>query len=100
MELIIQEQEKEVLAEFNGRLDTPASLEIAPQTETLMSAAAKTIILDCTNMDYISSAGLRIFMKLRKASAEKGGKIILKGLNEVVSDVFMMVGLLNLFEVQ
>ena len=100
MELNIQNQENDVLVEFIGRLDTPGAREIAPQIESLQAEAAKTLVLDCSQMDYISSAGLRFFMMLRKASAVKGGKVIIEGLGEYVSDVFRMVGLLDLFEVR
>lgn len=100
MELTIQRQANEVLVGFIGRLDTIGAKEIAPQIESLRAEAAKTLVLDCSQMDYISSSGLRLFMALRKASAVKGGKVILKGLNEYVSDIFRMVGLLDLFEVQ
>ena len=97
MELNIQNQGNEILVEFIGRLDTPGAREIASQIESLQ---AEALVLDCSQMNYISSAGLRFFMTLRKASAVKGGKIILKGLSGYVSDVFRMVGLLDLFEVQ
>ena len=100
MELNIQNQGNEILVEFIGRLDTPGAREIASQIESLQAEAAKTLVLDCSQMNYISSAGYRFFMTLRKASAVKGGKIILKGLSGYVSDVFRMVGLLDLFEVQ
>ena len=100
MELSIQNNGNVVLAEFIGRLDTVGANEIAPRIEALKAEAAKTLVLDCSQMDYISSAGIRFFMTLRKASAVKGGKIILTGLSEYVSDIFRMVGLLDLFEVR
>ena len=100
MDIHIQTQEKETIVEFIGRLDTTASVEIAPRIESLNEVAGGTIVMDCSQLSFISSAGLRIFMNLRKASAEKGGRIILKGLNDEISDVFMMVGFLNLFEIQ
>lgn len=100
MEVIITKQENEVTALLRGRLDTPASQDIANDVETLVQEAGGTIILDCTELAYISSSGLRIFLTLRKAAAEKGGKIIVRNITPAIRSVFMMTGFLNLFEIQ
>lgn len=89
-----------VTAFLIGRLDTPASLEIAPKMDELAEEAGGTVILDCTELTYISSSGLRIFITLRKAAASKGGKIIVRNITNEIRSVFMMTGFLNLFEIQ
>ena len=100
MEVKITRGNGEVTARLIGRLDTPASLEIAPQMDALAEEAGGTIILDCTELAYISSSGLRIFITLRKAAAAKGGKIIVRDISNEIRSVFMMTGFLNLFEIQ
>ena len=100
MEVKIEKENGVVTVAFIGRLDTPASQEVAPQMETLKADAAGTIILDCTELSYISSSGLRIFLTLRKAAAEKGGRIIVRNIGNEIRSVFMMTGFLNLFEIQ
>ncbi len=100
MEVIINKTDAEVVARLIGRLDTPASLEIASDVQALVEEAGKTIILDCKEMSYISSSGLRIFLTLRKAAADKGGHIIVRDINDDIRGVFMMTGFLNLFEIQ
>ena len=100
MEVKITRGNGEVTARLIGRLDTPASLEITPQMNALAEDAAGTIILDCEELEYISSSGLRIFITLRKAAAAKGGKIIVKSISNEIRSVFMMTGFLNLFEIQ
>lgn len=100
MEVKISREDKQVTAFLIGRLDTPASLEIAPQMNELTKEASGTIILDCTELSYISSSGLRIFITLRKAAAEKGGKVIVRNISNEIRGVFMMTGFLNLFEIQ
>lgn len=100
MEVKIERGNGEVTAFLIGRLDTPASLEIAPQMNALADDAAGTVILDCTELSYISSSGLRIFITLRKAAAAKGGKIIVRNISNEIRSVFMMTGFLNLFEIQ
>ena len=100
MELRIEKGNGTVTAFLIGRLDTPAALEISPQVSELEKEAACTIILDCTELTYISSSGLRIFITLRKAAAEKGGKVIVRNITNDIRSVFMMTGFLNLFEIQ
>ena len=100
MEVKITSGNGEVTAQLIGRLDTPAALEIAPQMNALAEEASGTIVLDCTDLTYISSSGLRIFITLRKAAAAKGGKIIVRNISNDIRSVFMMTGFLNLFEIQ
>lgn len=100
MEVKINKNDNIVTAEFNGRLDTPASLEIANDIETIKKDASATIILECSQLSYISSSGLRLFLSIRKAAAEKGGKVIVKNISNEIRTVFMMTGFLNLFDIQ
>ena len=100
MEVKITRGSGEVTAQLIGRRDTPASLEIAPQMDALAQDAGGTIILDCSELAYISSSGLRIFITLRKAAAAKGGKVIVRSISNEIRSVFMMTGFLNLFEIQ
>lgn len=100
MEVKITRGNSGITAKLIGRMDTPASQEIAPQMNALAEEASGTIILDCTELTYISSSGLRIFITLRKAAAAKGGKIIVRNISNEIRSVFMMTGFLNLFEIQ
>jgi anti-sigma B factor antagonist len=100
MEVNIEKQNGVVTAYLKGRLDTLAAQEVSEQLDGLTESASGTIILDCTEMSYISSSGLRIFLTLRKAAAEKGGKVIVRGISNNIRSVFMMTGFLNLFEIQ
>ena len=100
MEVIIEKQHPLVTAYLKGRLDTLAAQEVSKQLEGLAEDASGTLVLDCTEMSYISSSGLRIFLTLRKAAAEKGGKVIVRGISNDIRSVFMMTGFLNLFEIQ
>ena len=100
MELRIEKQNEVVTAFLKGRLDTLAAQELSNQIEGLIDATSGTVVLDCTEMTYISSSGLRLFLTLRKAAAEKGGKVIVRGINNDIRSVFMMTGFLNLFEIE
>jgi anti-sigma B factor antagonist len=99
MEINIQEENGGYVAYFKGRLDTPAAIKAQQDITPLMANANKTITLDCTGLEYISSSGLRLFLSLRKETAAKGGKVIVKNINDEIKKVFMMTGFFNLFEI-
>ena len=100
MEVKVNKENGKVTAYLIGRLDTPASQEIAPHMEVLGDYADGTIIIDCKELSYISSSGLRLFLCLRKTAIDKGGQIIIKDINDDIHGVFMMTGFLNLFDIR
>ena len=100
MEVKIAKQNGETTVQLIGRLDTPASPEVEKALEPVHEDAAGTIILDCKELEYISSSGLRIFLSLRKSAAAKGGRVVVKDINSDIRQVFMMTGFLNIFEIQ
>lgn len=100
MEVFIEKENNVTTARFVGRLDTPASQEVSKSVEPILEDPSGTIVLDCKDMEYISSSGLRIFLTIRKAAASKGGNVIVKDINNDIRQVFMMTGFLNLFEIQ
>jgi anti-sigma B factor antagonist len=99
MVIDIQEQNGGMLALLDGRLDTPAAIKAQQDMAPLMENADKEITLDCSKLEYISSSGLRLFLALRKETAAKGGKVIIKNINDEIRKVFMMTGFFNLFTI-
>lgn len=100
MEVKITEKDNVMTAALAGRLDTAVSQEVATALQPLIDNADKTLVLDCKELAYISSSGLRIFLTVRKAAAAKGGKVIVRDITPEIRQVFMMTGFLNLFEIQ
>ena len=98
--IIITEEKEGLRAVFEGRLDTPAAVKAQQEIEPLLENADKEIILDCEQLQYISSSGLRLFLTIRKAAAAKGGKVIIENISDEIKKVFMMTGFFNLFEIR
>ncbi|MBR2775604.1 MAG: STAS domain-containing protein [Prevotella sp.] len=96
----ITEENDGLKAIFEGRLDTPTAVKAQKEITPLIENADKTITLDCTNLEYISSSGLRLFLTIRKETSAKGGKVIIENINEEIRKVFMMTGFFNLFEIR
>lgn len=87
-------------ATVSGRLDTPAAVKAQQEIIPLLENADKAITLDCKDLEYISSSGLRLFLTIRKESSAKGGSIIIENINEDIRKVFMMTGFFNLFDIR
>ncbi len=100
MTTTIQENGNQLIALFAGRLDTAAAIPTMEAVKPLLEAANRTIILDCTQLEYISSSGLRIFLSIRKDAAAHGSKVIVRNISADIRQVFMMTGFISLFEIQ
>ena len=96
----IQEQDGGMLAMVNGRLDTPAAVKAQQEITPLLENANKVITLNCENLEYISSSGLRLFLTIRKEASAKGGKVIIEHINDDIRKVFLMTGFFNLFDIR
>lgn len=83
-----------------GRLDTPSAVKAQQEIGPLLENADKEIILDCEQLQYISSSGLRLFLSIRKEVAAKGGKVVVEHINDDIKKVFTMTGFIKLFEVR
>jgi anti-anti-sigma factor len=97
MEVTIQEQDGNVVAILAGRLNTAVAAQTEKALSPLYDVEGKDIIMDCTEMSYISSIGLRIFLSILKNAEPKGSHVYIKGMNDEVRNVFNITGFSNLF---
>lgn len=86
----------EVVIRICGRLDTVTAptLEKTIQEEI---GNLKTLILDMKDLEYISSAGLRVLLSAQKR-IQKCGSMKLRNVSEEVMDVFEMTGFADILE--
>ena len=100
MNLEIKEKDGILIGYLSGYIDTATAVQVGKDIEPLMEQANRDIEIDCSNLEYISSSGLRLFLSLRKEAAAKGGKVIIENINDEIKKVFMMTGFFNLFEIK
>ncbi len=98
MKITIKEIDGNVVAILEGSLDTAAAPEAERVMDPLNNVEGKDIILDCTDLEYISSAGLRIFLGILQNAEDRGGQVYIKGLNENVRATFVLTGFNNIFK--
>ena len=72
MKTTFKEEDNLFVMYFEGRLDTAASAQTEEDMKPLYDCSGHDIILDCTNLEYISSSGLRLFLGLLKTAKPKG----------------------------
>lgn len=90
---------QETRVKLSGELDVVATTNQVNELNQVLSLADKKLEIDCSELAYISSAGLRFFMQLKRENMAKGGSIRITHLNEDVSDIFCMSGFNNIFEI-
>ena len=98
MKTTIQEQDGNVVAYLSGSLDTAAAPETEKAMTPLNDVEGKDIIIDCTELEYISSAGLRIFLGILQNVEEKGGHLYIQNITDSVRSIFAITGFSNIFE--
>ena len=98
MNVRIEEQDGNMVAILEGNLDTAAAAETEKAMSPLNEVEGKDIIIDCTDLAYISSAGLRIFLGILQSAKAKGGHVYIKGINDNVRSIFTITGFSNIFE--
>lgn len=77
---------------LDGRLDSQTSLEFDDKMFASIDSGARRVIVDCGQLDYITSAGLRVLNKTAKRLKKEEGAIILCALEEYVREVFEIAG--------
>ena len=81
-----------------GRLDTMTAPELEAEINKSLDGA-ESLTLDFSHLDYISSAGLRVLLSAHKVMMNKGGMKI-KGVNEIVQEVFDVTGFADILTIE
>ena len=98
MKTTIQELEESTLITLIGSLDTAAAIETEQMLKPVTEGDSKDIVIECEELEYIASSGLRILLDVLKKTKAKGYKVILRNVNDDIKNVFKITGFINLFE--
>ena len=100
LNITINEESGRLVAALVGDLDNAASTQARRGLEPVFERKDCDVVIDCTELNYISSSGLRIILDVFKHTRSNGHKAILKNLSEDVKEVFDLSGFLQLFVVE
>lgn len=98
MKTTIEDKDGIITIVFEGRMDTIASPEVQEAIQPVFSSKSQEVYIDCSNLEYVSSSGLRIFFSLAIDTQSSGKRIVITGWNEYVKNLFEMTGFTELFE--
>ena len=93
--------EEQILVVMNGTLDTLAAEQVEPRVKELEAAISVPVVIDCANLEYISSSGLRLLLRIRKAAAAAvGNKVTLCTVNENIMEVLKVTHFDKMFVIK
>jgi anti-sigma B factor antagonist len=81
---------------IEGRLDAAQ----APVADAFLAKVAGTVSLDCSRLEYVSSAGLGVLLKTQKRLLASGGKLRLTSVNRHVLELLGYAGFDQIFEIE
>ena len=80
-----------VTVKLNGSLDTATAPELERQLAPVLAGGVKELVFDLAQLQFISSAGLRVFAAARKPLKERGGTASFVNLQPQIQEVFEII---------
>lgn len=98
MNVKVEEIDGKYVATLEGEMDTAAATEVEELLKPLYESNGKDVIIECKDLEYIASSGLRILLSILKGAKAVGSKVVLRNVNEDIKNVFQLTGFINIFE--
>ena len=99
MQLSVEDHNNGVVVHVGGDVDTLTAPELQACLTDALTDGPQTFVIDLSNVRYISSMGLRVFLSHLKRVKANNGAMVIAGAQKLVSDVFQMSGFSNYFEI-
>ena len=100
MEIFKTIENEIILFAIKGNLDTNTAPDAEAEINKTLIENPSKVIIDLEQTDYVSSAGLRIFLATAKKLSSSGGNLRLCSANETVKDVLEMSGFVTFLELK
>ena len=81
-----------------GRLDTTTAPQLEEEIKQSLAGVEK-LVLDFTDLEYLSSAGLRVLLGAQKAM-NKQGEMIIRNINTTVREIFEVTGFVDILTIE
>jgi anti-sigma B factor antagonist len=83
---------------LSGRLDTTTAPQLEAELKTTLTGVS-SLVMDFEELEYISSAGLRVLLSAQKVM-NKQGKMVIRHVNETILEVFEVTGFTDILTVE
>ncbi len=97
--IALREENRISIVELKGYLDAHTAPELEKMLQQLMTSKKYNIIVNCRDLNYISSAGLGVFMAFIEDVRQQKGDIKLSNMSPKVYNVFDLLGFPILYEI-
>lgn len=88
----------ELTVALAGRLDTTTAPQLETELKTSLSSVS-ALVLDFAELEYISSAGLRVLLSAQKVM-NKQGNMVIRHANETIMEVFEVTGFTDILTIE
>lgn len=99
MNIIKNYNNKELTLTVEGRIDTITSQELDKEINDELGNF-EFLIIDFTNLEYISSAGLRVLITTQKKLKPDNIPFVIKNVNDAISEIFRMSGFDKILQIE
>lgn len=93
-----EQQGSSLILSLEGRLDTTTAPQLEAEIKSGLDGVDE-LTLDFSQLEYISSAGLRVLLSAHKAMSRKGGMKVINA-NEIVMEVFTVTGFSDILTIE
>ncbi len=91
--------DKECTVSVIGRLDSATAPQLEREIESVISGI-ELLIFDFSELEYLSSAGLRVLLASYKKMKSQNGNMKILSVNSTVNEIFVMTGMINIFDIE
>jgi anti-anti-sigma factor len=98
MEITETRKDGAVVLGVSGRVDASNASVLEQRILALIGAGEKRLVLDCAQLQYMSSAGLRVLLVAAKRLSD-GGKLGIAALNSQIREVFDIAGFSSILQI-
>ncbi len=99
MQIFVSTVDDVIVVHLQGKLDHLTSPITQEKLTELIDQGGRKIVVNFKNLDYISSAGLRVLLSTVKQLKNFGGEIRICSLNEIVEEVFDISGFATILKI-
>lgn len=99
MEITFKKDKGGLVVSVKGRIDAVTAPDFEKSLSERISSGESNMVVNLSELEYISSAGLRSILAIAKVLKAKGGKMVFACLKGTVKDVFKISGFGSIFQI-
>lgn len=99
MKIVENTDKGKMVLQISGRLDSSTAPQLQEYVDRKLEGVSE-LLMDLNNLEYISSAGLRVFLSAGKKMKAAEGEMVITGANEEIREAFKITGFDTILKIQ